>query len=322
MEALATRLPGKADRAQVSVLRILTRSASKTSKFAVSDIEPRTGLLNPDGFRKQLDMAVTQAWESASPLALIMADIDHLRTINDKHGREAGDLIIEEVADIFRAAVADDTWLGHLGEDDYAVLLPDSGRGEARQLAATIRSTIERHGFGGAIREGINITLSLGAASVPADAETAEDLITRAREALGQARAMGRNRVWCYLRRPRVPVEVPVFFDGTEGHLIGYTRDLSPSGIFVQTAAPIDIGMRCAFAFPLPGQDGNVHVIGRVVRAVPPETGPTTVDLRIPGMGVEFERFGGPEDRHALELFLHDREGTSLRPEDGRLSIS
>jgi hypothetical protein len=79
--------------------------------------------------------------------------------------------------------------------------------------------------------------------------------------------------------------------------------------------------MRCAFAFPLPGQDGNVHVIGRVVRSVPPETAPTTVDLRIPGMGVEFERFGGPEDRHAIELFLHDHEATSLRPEDGPLSI-
>jgi hypothetical protein len=68
-----------------------------------------------------------------------------------------------------------------------------------------------------------------------------------------------------------VPVQVPVFFEGAESLLVGYTRDLSPSGVFVQTSAPIEIGMRCALAFPLPGHEGKVHVVGRVVRTVPPD---------------------------------------------------
>jgi Tfp pilus assembly protein PilZ len=113
-----------------------------------------------------------------------------------------------------------------------------------------------------------------------------------------------------------------VYFDGSAGLLVGYTRDLSPSGVFVQTSAPIDIGMRCAFNFPLPGEDGHVHVIGRVVRSVPPDVSPTTsTDIRIPGMGVEFEHFGGPEDQRTLERFLHVRESTTRRPESGRLSL-
>jgi uncharacterized protein (TIGR02266 family) len=132
---------------------------------------------------------------------------------------------------------------------------------------------------------------------------------------------MGRNRVWCYLRRPRIPLEVPVFFEGAESLLVGYTRDLSPSGIFVQTAVPIEIGMRCALAFPLPGRDSKVHVIGRVVRSVPPETSPGSSDMRIPGMGVEFERFEGATDRRAIEAYLHSNESTSLRPENGTLSV-
>ena len=132
---------------------------------------------------------------------------------------------------------------------------------------------------------------------------------------------MGRNRVWCYLRRPRVPVEVPVFFDGAESLLIGYTRDLSPSGIFVQTSAPVDIGMRCALAFPLPGLEGKVHVIGRVVRTVPSEQAHEEVELRIPGMGMEFERFGGSHDRRTIDTFLHHNETASLRPENGPLSF-
>ena len=131
---------------------------------------------------------------------------------------------------------------------------------------------------------------------------------------------MGRNRVWCYLRRPRVPVQVPVYFDGSEPLLVGYTRDLSPSGIFVQTTEDIDVGMRCALAFPLPGQNSKVHVVGRVVRTVLPEM-EEEAEMRIPGLGIEFERFGGANDRRAIDAFLHTREDSSLRPETGILSL-
>ncbi len=133
---------------------------------------------------------------------------------------------------------------------------------------------------------------------------------------------MGRNRVWCYLRRPRVPLQVPVYFDGVESLLVGYTRDLSPSGIFVQTSAPVEIGMRCAFAFPIPGFDRKVHVIGRIVRTVPPEMSLDSQEVRIPGMGVEFERFSGSSDRNAIDSFLHGHESLTLRPENGILSIA
>jgi uncharacterized protein (TIGR02266 family) len=188
-------------------------------------------------------------------------------------------------------------------------------------MAATIRSTVERYSFfeeDSAVDQ--PITVSLGAASFPADADRPDHLLDRARDALDEARAMGRNRVWCYLRRPRVPLEVPVFFDGAESLLVGYTRDLSPSGVFVQTAAPIDIGMRCALAFPLPGREGKVHVIGRVVRTVRPEF---TDDFatRVPGMGVEFERFGRRTDRRAIESWVHLNEAETLRPEIVPLSI-
>ena len=132
---------------------------------------------------------------------------------------------------------------------------------------------------------------------------------------------MGRNRVWCYLRRPRVSLEVPVYFEGSASLLVGYTRDLSPSGVFVQTAAPIDIGMRCALTFNLPGRDDRIHVIGRVVRTVPAETVFEAREVRIPGMGVEFERFGGKCDRRAIDAYVHGHEETTTRPERGPLSI-
>ena len=89
----------------------------------------------------------------------------------------------------------------------------------------------------------------------------------------------------------------------------------------MQTSENIEVGMRCALAFPLPGHQGKVHVVGRVVRTVLPDFEPEQA-VRIPGLGIEFERFGGQSDRSAIEQFLHGREATSLRPENGILSIS
>jgi diguanylate cyclase (GGDEF)-like protein len=321
VEAIARRLPGPGERAQVTVLRVLARSPMLASDRR-DNLDPLTGTLRARPFRDRVDREVSAALDSARPLALILADVDHLRRINDERGRSAGDLVLCRLADLFRVLLGERVDIGRVGSDDFAALLPGAGRGSARQRAAELRSHVERLRLEDEHGVPIHLTLSLGTASVPADAMTGEDLLARAKDALDEARALGRNRVWCYLRRPRVPLEVPVYFDGSDGLLVGYTRDLSPSGVFVQTAAPIDIGMRCALNFPLPGQDNRVHVIGRVVRSVPPDISPnTSMTVCIPGMGVEFERFGGVEDRRAIESFLHGGERTSLRPETGELSV-
>jgi diguanylate cyclase (GGDEF)-like protein len=326
-EASVRRLAGPGERLMVTVQRILARSAKSGVIADEARRDPLTALPGPESFGARLEQEFASASLSARPLALILADVDHLREINDRHGRAAGDRVLQELAGILRVSVDDEARLCRLGDDDFAILLPDAGRGEARQLAAGLRSMVERFRFFSGV-EGTRlgsaqpaITISLGAASFPADAENGSDLLERARDALDEAREMGRNRVWCYLRRPRVPVEVPVFFDSAEALLVGYTRDLSPSGIFVQTSVPMEIGMRCALAFALPGGDGRVHVIGRVVRTVPPDTTLDTHTVRVPGMGVEFERFGGSIDRRSIETVLHRHEGQSLRPERPPLSF-
>jgi diguanylate cyclase (GGDEF)-like protein len=324
-EAIAERLDGPGDRARVTVLRVLTRSAEDEGRTGIERHDPLTLLPNAEAFRLALESDFSAAFKTARPLALILADVDHLRQANDRWGHKAGNEILQKLAGILRVTVEDESRIFRMGDDDFAILMPDSGRGEARQQAAALRSTVERYRFFQRREHGPRepkITLSLGAASFPADAERATDLVDRAAEALEEARSMGRNRVWCYLRRPRVPLHVPVFFDGSESLLVGYTRDLSPSGIFVQTSAPIDIGMRCAFSFPLPGHDGRVHVIGRVVRTIPPEVSVEVHESRVPGMGVEFELFGGSTDRRAIEAYLHRNEATTLRPEVGPLSTN
>lgn len=319
VEAMAVPDQAAADRITVSILRVLASGVPPGASPSEDGLDPLTGLPSRDAFAAALAAEVASSAKSGRPLGVILCDVDHLRKIGDRFGRGASDLVLRKLAGILRASVEPDDVVARLADDDFALLLPGMGRGSARQLAARLRSTVERFRFLAIESEapGARVTLSLGAATYPADADNAADLIERAEEALGEARALGRNRVWCYTRRPRVPIETPVFLDGAEPSLLGYSTDLSPSGLFVTTPTAIDVGMRCALSFPLPTADGYVHVIGRIVRTVPAQAPSASV----PGLGIEFERFGA-EDRRAIEAFLYENEGASRRPENGRLSVA
>jgi len=320
-ECVATRLRGSGDWIAVTVHRVLSRSAADVAERDLDRCDPVTGLSGHDAFLRRLQGCLRSATAIGRPLAVVLADVDHLRRVNDRHGRAAGTELLRKLAGILRAEVPDEDLVARVGDDDFAMILVDAGRGEARQAAARLRSTVEKFRFFGSHEneEPLHVTLSLGAASYPADADNAADLLERAREALEEARSFGRNRVWCYLRRPRVPVQVPVYFDGTESTLLGFSLDLSPSGVFVKTPTPVDVGMRCALTFPLPGTTGNVHVVGRVVRTVPAEYAPPS-EHRAPGMGIEFERLG-PADRRALHAFFHQHDLPTRRPENGTFSV-
>lgn len=319
VEFSLVRSEGAGDRYTVSVLRVVARNESgRTAPTAGCD--PLTGLATRESFLERLGVEMRAAASTGRPLALVVADVDHLRKVADTRGRESAASVLRKLAGILRATVREDDLAARLADDDFAVILNGLGRGSARQVAARLRSTIERTRFTAVEGDGASfrVTLSLGAASYPTDADNEIDLLARAKEALDEARSLGRNRVWCYMRRPRVPLRTPVYLEGSSPLLLGYTQDLSPSGLFVATPSPIDVGMRCALSFPLPTAQGNVHVIGRVVRTVPAPA--VHADVRAPGMGVEFERFG-PEDRHAIEAYLYENESRTLRPEGRVFSV-
>lgn len=309
VEALATRLAGAGERVGVNIVRIVSVSQRSGEPAVTETQDALTGLLNQPTFLERLGAVLDRSAAGGSPLALILADVDHMRRVNDQAGRKSGDEALCNLASMLRAETNKEDLLARLGDDDFAIALRDAGSREARETAGRLRATAGRFPFFGSRfgKDPIRLTLSFGAAAYPADAENATDLLDRAREALRQARAHGRDRVWCYARRPRTMLRAPVYLDGSEPLLVGIAKDLSPSGIFVQTPAPLRAGMRCALSFPLPGWEGNVHVIGRVVRAVPPRPIESAAGGPLSGMAIEFERFS-PGDQVAVENFLHANE--------------
>lgn len=275
--------------------------------------DPVTGWIDATTFRTRLASALERARFNGDPCVLLVADIDRMRRINDRFGRSVGDHTLASVARIAERTLSP-SLCGRLKGDRFGLLLEGLGRGDARRAGARLRRAVERFPFTDLEgRRPFGITLSIGAANSPADADSAVELLRRASEARDEAHAQGGNRVWCYVRRPRVPLEVPVYFDGRDAVLAGFSRDLSHSGLFVQTAAPVERGMRCALRFEVPGATDRVHVLGKVVRSIAAD--PCGESIQVPGMAIEFEKFGGASDRRSMERYLHAHAATTWRPE-------
>lgn len=135
---------------------------------------------------------VASARRHDRPLAVLAADIDHFKHINDTHGHEVGDRVLCSMADIMRAQLRAADLPCRYGGEEFVVLLPDTGREEALQCAERIRAAIAS-----AELEPLRgpLTVSLGVAAQPEDGDALRELIAAADEAMYYAKRNGRNRV-------------------------------------------------------------------------------------------------------------------------------
>ncbi|WP_286229291.1 sensor domain-containing diguanylate cyclase [Neobacillus mesonae] len=136
-----------------------------------------------------------------SQLSLIILDIDHFKVVNDTYGHQSGNEILYELAGRIKQLVGDRGTVARYGGEEFVILLPDSAKENAYQIAEQIRQTIDKWPF--TLRQSldqtqqqVNITVSIGVATAPEDAEDALALVRHADRALyvGAKRA-GRNRV-------------------------------------------------------------------------------------------------------------------------------
>lgn len=127
------------------------------------------------------------------PLAFVMLDVDHFKRFNDTHGHQAGDSVLQELAAALSDALRETDTAYRYGGEEFCILLRETERPAAEQVAERIRARIENR-F--AARVGIgSITASLGVAAMPDDATTDTQLVAAADRALYAAKRGGRNRV-------------------------------------------------------------------------------------------------------------------------------
>ena len=169
----------------------LKQEKARAEELARTDF--LTDLANRRAFYEQGERELRSLEQGARPAAVVMLDIDHFKSINDRYGHAGGDSVIRAVADLIRAHLRATDIAGRLGGEEFALLLPDIASDAAlavgeRIRAATESSIVEHEG------RPIHFTLSVGMAARSTDASL-DQWIARADAALYRAKQGGRNRV-------------------------------------------------------------------------------------------------------------------------------
>jgi diguanylate cyclase (GGDEF)-like protein len=176
-------------------LFIVYRSLTIPQLKKEAQTDAKTGLWNSRYLIQLLDTEIERSKRFGRPLAFLMADLDLLREINNRHGHLAGDDVLTAIGRIFKDNIRVYDIAGRFGGDEFGIALPERGLSEARLVAERLRKAVENTGFvAGPGQESIRATMSFGIACYPSDAISAADLMRQADMALYQAKLRGRNQ--------------------------------------------------------------------------------------------------------------------------------
>ena len=153
-----------------------------------------TGLANRRAFDEAAEQEAQRAKRYVTPLALVMADIDHFKAINDAHGHHIGDKVLQHFAQTLSASVRTIDLVGRWGGEEFVILMPGTELDEAVQAAERMRLAVIK-AAPPLDDPGYAYTASFGVAAFSAETPTMASLFGRADTALYLAKKNGRNRV-------------------------------------------------------------------------------------------------------------------------------
>jgi len=155
-----------------------------------------TGLSNRGYFMEQGELELSRAIRYENPLSIFMIDIDFFKQVNDSHGHKVGDIVLKNLAEVCRQTLRDVDIVGRLGGEEFAILLPETDKDEAAEVAERLREAIATSkvplSTGGLP---LHFTVSIGVASLASKGDNLDVLLNMADKALYEAKNSGRNRV-------------------------------------------------------------------------------------------------------------------------------
>jgi len=176
------------------------RSIMRAQLVSHTRIDAMTGLLNVGTWQREAEAEFFRAQRSHVPLALAMVDIDHFTDIDDTAGQLVRDQLIRDIAGMLKDQLPDCDLIGRFGREEFAILLPQTGRDEAQRISERLRDHIAAEPI--AIESGsqagfvFRLTVSIGVAVLNESRRALDELIGAADSALGQAKSSGWNRVY------------------------------------------------------------------------------------------------------------------------------
>jgi diguanylate cyclase (GGDEF)-like protein len=197
--ARETRLPDSVLRA----VRLLLEPASVAldnalllkRAEALSVTDDLTHLYNSRYLNLVLRRETKRASRSGRPLSLLFIDLDGFKAVNDTHGHLFGSRALVEAAAVIRASARETDVVARFGGDEFALVLPDTGGEGAFAVGERIRERIAAFHFLSADRLDIHLTVSVGVATLPDVAASAEELVQAADEAMYRVKESGKNGI-------------------------------------------------------------------------------------------------------------------------------
>ena len=178
------------------VENLLTRDFANEAliKFAFTDF--LTGMKTRGYFETQLEREIKRAERSKGPLALVMIDIDHFKILNDTHGHHVGDVLLRDLSTVLMKDMRQIDTVARYGGEEFVLILPETNNVGAYRVAQRLRKAVESaRFFAGSPSDVVKLTISMGIAVFPQDAQFKRDLIEASDTALYEAKRTGRNRV-------------------------------------------------------------------------------------------------------------------------------
>jgi diguanylate cyclase (GGDEF)-like protein len=172
-----------------------TLHLQRAEELSVTD--DLTSLYNSRYLNQLLRRESKRASRSARPLSLLFLDLDGFKSINDRHGHLCGSRALVEAAMVIRGCARETDVVARFGGDEFAVVLPDTGSKGAIAVAERMRERVDAHSFLKASQGlSIHLTVSIGVATLPDVAMSAEDLIKAADAAMYRVKDGGKNGVF------------------------------------------------------------------------------------------------------------------------------
>ncbi len=153
-----------------------------------------TGLVNRSRFERAIEDAIRDFHKKNYPFSIIFVDIDDFKRINDTYGHLVGDLVLKEVASIFKFYLRANTVVGRIGGEEFCILLPGVEIDDAKKIAERLKKIIENREI--KLEDGttVKVTASFGVTQVKMG-DTVKSILERADKALYKAKKEGKNRV-------------------------------------------------------------------------------------------------------------------------------
>jgi len=154
-----------------------------------------TGLFNRRFMQESLERETIRARRKNHPLSLLFLDIDHFKRFNDTFGHDAGDFVLQSIAELLRSFFRGDDVACRCGGEEFAVILPESSSRNAALRADELRAAVKALKLQYKDTRLGPISISVGVAAFPEQCTTPEELLKVADQCLYQSKTLGRDRV-------------------------------------------------------------------------------------------------------------------------------